>query len=256
MPQCFVIQPFDRGTFDKRYADTFAPAITDAGLTPYRVDQDPNVEIPIEAIERGIRESAICLADITTDNPNVWYELGFALASGKSVIMVCCDERKDDKFPFDIQHRTVVNYSSKSASDFERLKTEITDRATALLKKESIQEMAAANPLSEIGGLSQPEFTVLGVLAGESALPDHAESLGSLKNDVERAGFTAIAFGLGWRRLLGKGLVETTEVSNWDGETWEGARLTESGWRWVESHESMFSLKKAAPPKVDDDIPF
>lgn len=257
MPQCFVIQPFDGARFDKRYADTFAPAIKDAGLDPYRVDQDPNVEIPIEAIERGIRESVMCLADITTNNPNVWYELGFAFASGKPVIMVCCDDRSDKGFPFDIQHRTIVRYSSESTSDFQKLKTEVTARIEALLKKESIQEIASSTPLSDVGGLSQPELTVLAVLAGESALPESAGSMYSLKNDVERAGFTAIAFGLGWRRLLSKGLVESTEISNYDGETYDAARLTESGWAWIESNESMFTLKKPPPrPKFDDDIPF
>lgn len=253
MPQCFVIQPFDGGKFDKRYKDTFGPAIEDAGLNPYRVDQDPNVEIPIEAIERGIRESVMCLADITTNNPNVWYELGFAFASNKPVIMVCCNDRTDKGFPFDIQHRTIVRYNSESTSDFDKLKAEVTARIKALQKKESIQEMASSTLLAEIGGLSQPELTVLAVLAGESALPDSAGSMYSLKNDVERAGFTAIAFGLGWRGLLSKGLVESTEMSNSEGEVYTGARLTESGWAWVDSNESMFSLKKPAPPKFIDD---
>lgn len=256
MLQCFVIQPFDGGKYDKRYTDAFGPAVREAGLEPYRVDQDPNVEIPIEAIERGIRESIICLADITTNNPNVWYELGFAFASNKPVIMVCCNDRSSEGFPFDIQHRTIVRYSSDSISDFEKLKTEITARVAALLKKESIQEMASSNPLTEVGGLSQPELTVLAVLAGDSALPDSAGSMYSLKNDVERAGFTSIAFGLGWRRLLSKCLVETTEITNFDGEMYIGARLTESGWDWIETNESMFALKKPGPPRFDDEIPF
>lgn len=35
MPSCFVIQPFDGGRFDKRYANTFQPAIEAAGPDPY-----------------------------------------------------------------------------------------------------------------------------------------------------------------------------------------------------------------------------
>lgn len=77
MATCFVMQPFDGGTFDRRYDDVFAPAIRDAELDPYRVDQDPKVSIPIQEIESGIRESQICLAEITQDNPNVWFELGY-----------------------------------------------------------------------------------------------------------------------------------------------------------------------------------
>ena len=136
MQTCFVIQPFDKGKFDKRFQDTFRPAIEEAGLGAYRVDQDPNVEIPIEAIEEGIRDAAICLADITTDNPNVWYELGYAFAAGKAVIMVCSDERKEGKYPFDIQHRTIVGYKSESSSDFEQLEVEIKSRINALLTRQ------------------------------------------------------------------------------------------------------------------------
>ena len=40
MGTCFVMQPFDRGVFDKRYEDIFAPAIIQAGLEPYRVNQE------------------------------------------------------------------------------------------------------------------------------------------------------------------------------------------------------------------------
>jgi hypothetical protein len=34
--------------FDKRYEDIIEPAVSDAGLKPYRVDRDPAVNIPIE----------------------------------------------------------------------------------------------------------------------------------------------------------------------------------------------------------------
>ena len=60
MQTCFVIQPFDSGKFDKRYESVFKPAIEAAGLESYRVDRDPAVEVPIDAIEDGIRNAAIC----------------------------------------------------------------------------------------------------------------------------------------------------------------------------------------------------
>ncbi len=91
MTTCFVIQPFDGGKFDKRFSGVYKPAIEQAGLEAYRVDSDPGVSVPIESIEKGIRQATICLADISTDNPNVWYELGFAFASKRPVVMVCSD---------------------------------------------------------------------------------------------------------------------------------------------------------------------
>ena len=70
MGTCFVMQPFDRGVYDKRYEDIFVPAIEAAGLEPYRIDRDPGVSIPIDEIQTGIKNSDVCLAEITTDNPN------------------------------------------------------------------------------------------------------------------------------------------------------------------------------------------
>ena len=100
----FIIQPFDSAKFDQRFEEVFKPALKRAGLKPYRVDQDPGVEIPIEAIEREIVRADICLADISTNNPNVWYELGYALAANRPVVLICSHDR-GAKFPFDIQHR-------------------------------------------------------------------------------------------------------------------------------------------------------
>lgn len=258
MPTCFIIQPFDHGKFDKRFEDTFKPAIEEAGLEPYRVDKDPNVEIPIEAIEQGIRDAAVCLADITTDNPNVWYELGYAFAAGKGVVMVCSDERKESRYPFDIQHRTVVGYKTESSRDFAQLKEKITERIRALMKKgERLRDLAESDPMAPRKGLSQPELAVLAILAGDSLTPQSSTSTYSLRHDLERAGFTPLGFGLGLRRLLKKGLVEPVESYDEQGEPYPAVMLTQIGWDWIETNEDMFSVKKGVP-KDDfrDDIPF
>lgn len=256
MPNCFVIQPFDSGKFDKRYTDVYEPAIADAGLEAYRVDRDPAIAVPIEGIEEGIRAATICLADITTDNPNVWYELGYAFAANRQVVMVCSDERAGGRFPFDIQHRTVLTYKAEAPSDFTNLRRSITERIKALLgKAETLQQIADAQQVAPQHGLTQPELTVLAVLAGETSLPGSIASLWSLKNDVERAGLTPIGFSLGFRRLAFKDMISSFEVEDDRGESYTGVRLTEQGWEWIERNETLFSLRRReATP--DDDIPF
>jgi nucleoside 2-deoxyribosyltransferase len=260
MPICFVIQPFDRGRYDKRFEDVFRPAIEQAGLEPYRVDQDPLVEIPIEAIEEGIRNAAICLVDISTDNPNVWYELGYAYAAGKAVIMLCSDERIERRYPFDIQHRTVVEYKTESPRDFNELIGRIKERIQALMKKgERLRELAESDPIAHREGLSQAELAVLAALAGEALMPETKTSIYSLKHDVERAGFTSLGFGLGLRRLIKKGLVESTEgYDEQENYSYPAAMLTLAGWDWIEGNESMFSLKKAGQinEEFSDEAPF
>jgi len=258
MATCFVIQPFDAGKFDKRFADVFSPAIIAAGLEPYRVDQDPNVEVPIDAIENGILAASVCLADITKDNPNVWYELGFAFASGRRVVMVCGDERTGGKYPFDIQHRTIIPYLSDSTRDFEKLKADITARLLALTRSgEAMRQLAESEQVAPVEGLSQPELVVLASIAGVRTDPTGALSVHLAKGDVERAGFTPIGFSLGLRRLQKKGFIELYEAEDRDGN-YEAVKVTADGWEWLDKNEDKFILRKpnSTEKLLSEDVPF
>ncbi|MCI8402340.1 MAG: hypothetical protein HFI38_09705 [Lachnospiraceae bacterium] len=116
---CFVIQPYDKGKYDKRYREVIVPTVEKCGLECYRVDEDASVEIPFNQIEEKIRESVLCIADITENNPNVWFEVGYAYACRKKLILVCSDDRKGD-YPFDIRHHKVLRYDTESPRDFVR----------------------------------------------------------------------------------------------------------------------------------------
>ncbi len=260
MPTCFVIQPFDGGKFDKRFDDVFSPAIKAAGLEPYRVDKDPAVDVPIDAIEEGIRSAVLCLADITTDNPNVWYELGFAFASGRPVVMVCSDERTGKKYPFDIQHRTITPYRCESTQDFEKLQSDITARIKALLKRtENLRSIRDSEQVAPVEGLTQPELAVLATVAGSVILPDEGVTPWSVRHDVERAGFTALGFTIGLKRLREKGLLVFRDATDDHGEKFQAVVVTADGWSWIEHHENKFIIKR---PNTDaaaggaDDVPF
>ena len=257
MTTCFVIQPFDGGKFDKRFSDVYKPAIEQAGLEAYRVDSDPGVSIPIESIEKGIRQATICLADISTDNPNVWYELGFAFASKRPVVMVCSDERVGNKYPFDIQHRSVIPYRADAPSDFDKLKSDLTAKLKALLQQANfLDEIASETPISQVDGLSQPEILVLAVIAGEADMPTSPTSLVSAKRSAERNGITSMGFNVALRRLLAKQMVAGSDI--WDErhqDSFAGLKVTESGWNWIDQNDRQFVFVN----EVDDDdgdIPF
>ena len=186
MPRCFVIQPFDDGErYDKRYEDSFAPGIEAAGLEPYRVDRDPSVRVPIDEIEQGLRASDVCLAEISTDNPNVWFELGFAIASKCEVVMVCSDERTT-RFPFDVQHRKITRYSTHSKSDYEQLQSKITARLKAMLsKREQLGQVASMPSISRVGGLEPYEIAGL-VAVAEADDPMHGSDLDDVRKHMGR----------------------------------------------------------------------
>ncbi|MCY0856021.1 hypothetical protein [Cupriavidus sp. D39] len=252
MPTCFVIQPFDSGKFDKRYESVFEPAIRAAGMEPYRVDKDSSATVLIQAIEENIKRAAVCLADITTDNPNVWYELGFAQASGRPLVMVCGDERQREgkKFPFDVQHRAIVTYKTEAIQDFEDLRERLTTKLVAMLQQgDTIEQLAERETVAPVDGLSPAELTLLAVAAESVTLLDQGVGVWGLKQDMERAGLNGIGFALGLRRLTQKGLIETvTLVDERHGEPYDGIRVTPEGWDWVDANESKFVVhnKKAA----------
>ena len=211
----------------------------------------------LDGVESGIKVSAVCLADITTDNPNVWYELGFAFASARPVVMVCSDERTGKKYPFDIQHRTIIPYRADSPSDFETLKSAITNRIKALITRtDALRAIEASEQVAPVEGLSQPELAVLVAVAGSVLLPGEGTSAFSVKTNVERAGFTAVGFSIGVRRLCSKNLVELREVTDDNNEPYDIIVITTKGWDWIEQNEGRFMLRRPAAPEPEEDVPF
>ena len=263
MPTCFVIQPFDGGKFDKRFNDVFKPALEQAGFEPYRVDRDPAVEVPIESIEEGIRNSTICLADITLDNPNVWYELGYAFASGRSVVLVCADERGGSRFPFDIQHRSIIRYRSESPSDFDDLKDNIAERSEAFRQRAETRQFIEHEQVAPQEGVSAIEIQVLALAAAETAAFEEFIAIYKLKYSAEKSGLAGIGFGLALRRLQQREFIRSIQERDHEGEVYPAIALSDKGWSWIDRHESLFVLHKGKSPPThvdedpfDDDIPF
>ncbi len=257
METCFVIQPFDGGVFDKRYGDVFETAIKNAGLEPYRVDRDPKVSIPIEDIEKGIKNSRLCFAEITTDNPNVWFELGYAIANQKDVVLVCSTERKT-KFPFDVQHRHVILYKTDSPSDFDKLRVAITERIKALMKKEiNLNEVKRLTPIAETKGLQQHEVSTLATIMQNQLSPDATVSSYTVKEDMNRSGFTDIAVSLALKSLLKKGMVEIKSEFDSSGGEYLAYVVSERGEKWLQQNLNKLILQREPQKEPQrDDIPF
>lgn len=258
MGKCFVMQPFDRSVFDKRYDDVLAPAIQDAGLEPYRVDRDPSVSIPIDEIESGIKQSEVCLAEITTDNPNVWFELGFAIAVPTEVVLICSDERKA-KFPFDVQHRSIIKYKTESSQDFQKLRQDISQRIKAILKKqEEIGKVSRISPVGETEGLTQHEMVALVTVMQNSFISMEGVSAYTIKKDMNKAGFTDIAVSLALKSLREKTILQLGTATDEQGYEYPSYSVTRDGGQWLLDNQDKLVLREEPPPpsKSTDEIPF
>ena len=251
MKKCFVIQPFDGGVFDKRYTDIFEPAIRSAGFEPYRIDKDLSVQIPIDEIEKGISDSEICFAEITTDNPNVWYELGYASACGKDVVMVCSKDRVGKKFPFDIQHRHIIEYATDSTSDFETLKGVITGKINALQEKTQTVKRLNETPVVDMEGLKSHEIALLIFVTNHSLASENGASAYNLKDEMSKSGYNDVATSVGIMSLEKKGMIEVSKeygYDNWNNEhEYLVYKLTSKGKEWILSNQEQLQFRKPQP---------
>lgn len=240
MQTCFVIQPFDSDKFDNRYDDIFSGAIAEAGLTPYRVDRDPSADIPIEKIEREIKNAEACFADITTDNPNVWFELGYAVARCKPVCLVCSKERVT-KFPFDIQHRHIIIYDVGAPRDFVKLKESITRRLIAILSSgREMRSIASLEPATLTEGMAPHELA--GLAAIVRCTDEGGITLRCFREQMACAGFSELGASLAIRSLLAKGLAWKSESFD-DNEPYSTYLPTDNGWSLLLRHQDILNLR-------------
>lgn len=263
MEKCFVIQPFDE-VYNKRYKDIYEPAIKAAELEPYRVDQDLSSRVPIASIEDGIKDSVICFADISTDNPNVWYELGFAYASGKDVVMICSEERIG-KFPFDIQHRNIIQYPIESKSDFEELENKITQKIKAYLSKKDKVQALSKSKLPETEGFHDHEMSLMALILEGQTIPNTDVSLFEIQNDMEKVGYTNAATSIALRTLRKKEMIILYDAyDEWNNREFPACSLTTKGEEWILNNQDKFEFKLMSEEnnslngqnENDDDLPF
>jgi nucleoside 2-deoxyribosyltransferase len=82
----FVAMSF-KSALNQAFDEGIKPAIeTDCGLSCYRIDRDEHNEKICDRILAEIRRCQIVVADFTNNAQGVYFEAGFALALGKTVI--------------------------------------------------------------------------------------------------------------------------------------------------------------------------
>jgi hypothetical protein len=258
--RCCVFQPFDKGDFDKRFDDVLAPSIEAADLEPYRVDRDAGSVIPVDTLHKEIRSAAVCVADITSRNPNVMYELGYALAAGKDVVII--SGPNPEKFPFDIQHRGILPYSVGSISDFTELGKNLTAKLNAVLElRQKTTEITETSPVRESAGLQPHELTALALLFANSDATNDSVTANWIKQEMRKAGYSDIGTRLALARLSKLGYVSYRWENDGD-SAWVVYSITEDGEMWLVENQAKLELRlrpRQQEAKVeigDDEIPF
>ena len=99
-PVCFVVMQFT-DEYNALFKEVIRPVCASYGYEVIRGDDFYTSGQIIEDITRSIRESALIIADVTPDNANVFYEVGYAHGIGKPTILLS-DRKREKKLPFDI----------------------------------------------------------------------------------------------------------------------------------------------------------
>jgi O-acetyl-ADP-ribose deacetylase (regulator of RNase III) len=120
--RCFVIMPFKKKSvgdvevdFDEVYERLIQPAVEAEGLDCIRCDQIARPGSIHKSMIENIFEADVAVVDITTLNPNVFYELGVRHALKSRVTVLLRREQVD--VPFNINGFNVTDYNLKKRAE-------------------------------------------------------------------------------------------------------------------------------------------
>src|SRR5918994_329584 len=116
-PLCFVLMPFGKKPsnagfmidFDAIYQGLIAPAINESGLELLRADEEMTGGIIHKPMFERLILCEYAVADLTTANPNVFYELGVrhAVRPWSTVLLFAKDS---GQLPFDVAPLRAMAY--------------------------------------------------------------------------------------------------------------------------------------------------
>lgn len=108
-PECFVVMQFTE-EYNALFTEVIRPTCEKFGYRVVRADEFYTTGMIIEDITRSINECSMVIADVTPNNPNVFYEVGYAHGIGKPTILL--SDRKRDRLPFDISGFRALFYDN------------------------------------------------------------------------------------------------------------------------------------------------
>ena len=116
--KCFVLMPF-KNDLRPVYDDHICKICEELNISVSRADQIFSTNPVIEDIIQAVKDADVIIADLTDNNPNVFYEIGICHMLKKQVVLIT----QSETVPFDLSHIRRIKYSftPKGMIDFEDL---------------------------------------------------------------------------------------------------------------------------------------
>jgi hypothetical protein len=138
-PFVFVLMPFAE-EFSDAYQLAIRKAAEDAGAYCERIDEQIFADNILARLYNQIAKADLLVADMTGRNANVFYEVGYAHALGKTVVLVT---KREEDIPFDLKHYPHVIYGGSLIT----LKEELSARIAFHLSEPSAERPAPTTQL-------------------------------------------------------------------------------------------------------------
>jgi len=190
---CFVIMPiadhpnYEPGHFKRVYDHLVSPACRLAGYEPVRADDNASSNMIMHDILLKIVKSEMVICDLSTNNANVFYELGLRQAFNKKTVLIT-DGR--EKTPFDLLGFRYQPYSPTLRID--TVSAEITRISAALTATENLQanEVNSIVKLLEIDSANieivQPNENQAFMLQMFNSLSAQISNIRSIQSDKDK----------------------------------------------------------------------
>lgn len=111
-PKLFVVMQFSH-EYNELYEEVIKPVSEEFGYECIRADEFYTSTPILSDIITSIQEATAIIAEITPDNPNVFYEIGYSHAIKKPTILLC--DKKREKLPFDLSSFRTLYYENTIA---------------------------------------------------------------------------------------------------------------------------------------------
>lgn len=160
-PLCFIVMPFgvkpDPGglpdiDFDRLYDLALRPAVEDAGMEPIRADHEATGGVIHKPMFERLVLCDYVLADLTTANANVFYELGVRHATRSSTTLTIF--AKHQKIPFDVNFLRSLPYDLGKDNAFGEVEAralrEAVGRRLRELRELVISQAPVDSPLFQL----------------------------------------------------------------------------------------------------------
>lgn len=161
-PKCFVIIPF-AAEFDAVYQTVKAAVETAVYGQPihcYSLKEVCHAGRISDDILASIRESSLCVSDVTGTNPNVMLETGFALALDRPTVLI---GRDIENLPFDLKDHRVQPYQRET---LDALVPRLQQAIRETIARYDLGGTSGQPDLTSAGG---PTIAVTGSMEADSA---------------------------------------------------------------------------------------